>query len=206
MRYHSFAGISPARPSAQSSFCNLSATQMPGCGWHGKGPVASRRGTHHARRVCAYSCGWRSCPSGRQRATEATELTEPTDRRPVMKRLSHTTVSCGTLPLSRVCGWGSRPGRGSPATGSRTGRGRRGGCGVRCGKGSRALAQAWSSRRSAGLSSQSSSSCTPVRAASSASRASPRIHQIIARAATGSAHHQPSRSLRTRPASSTADM
>jgi len=30
-----------------------------------------------------------------------TELTEPTDRRPVMKRLSRTTVSCGTLPLSR---------------------------------------------------------------------------------------------------------
>ena len=56
-----------------------------------------------------------------------TELTEPTDRRPVMKRLSRTTVSCGTLPLPRVCGCGSRPGRASRACGSRTGRGRRGG-------------------------------------------------------------------------------
>ena len=74
--------------------------------------------------------GWRLCPAGRQRATEATELTQPTDRRPVMKRLSRTTVSCGTSPPSRVCGYGSRPGRGGWACGSRTGRGRRRGCGA----------------------------------------------------------------------------
>jgi integrase len=30
-----------------------------------------------------------------------------------MKRLSRTTLSCGNLPLSRVCGCGSRPGRAS---------------------------------------------------------------------------------------------
>jgi hypothetical protein len=50
--------------------------------------------------------GWRRCPADRRRTTEATELTEPTNR-----GLSRTTVSCGTLPLSRVCGGGSRPGR-----------------------------------------------------------------------------------------------
>src|SRR5664280_306366 len=79
MRYHSFAGIPSAPPSAVTSFCNHSATQMLGLCWHEVGPTESRRGTHHARRVCAYSCAWRSCPAGRQRATEATELTEPTN-------------------------------------------------------------------------------------------------------------------------------
>src|SRR5450756_148716 len=114
MRYHSFAGISPARPLARTPFCNHCATQMLGCGLHETGPAVSRRGTHHARRVCAYSCGWRSCPAGRQRATEATELTEPTERRPVMKRLSRTTVSCGTSAdtgLDPTAGVGL-PGRG----------------------------------------------------------------------------------------------
>lgn len=51
-----------------------------------------------------------------------------------------------------------------------------------------------------------SSSWRPLRAASSASRASPRIHQIIARPATGSAHHQPKRLLSRRPTSSVAAM
>ena len=40
----------------------------------------------------------------------------------------------------------------------------------------------------------------------SAKRDGTRIHQIIASAATGSAHHQPKRLLSKRPASSTADM
>jgi len=112
MRYHPFAGISPARPSARTPFRNLSATQMLGCTWHGKGPAASRRGT--ARAVPAAS------PCQIATLHDATELTEPTDPRPVMKRLSCTTVRCGTSPPSRLCGQGSRPGSGSRATGSRT--------------------------------------------------------------------------------------
>ena len=50
------------------------------------------------------------------------------------------------------------------------------------------------------------SSRRPLRATSSASLASPRIHQIIARAASGSAHHQPRIRLRSKPTSSVADM
>ena len=43
-----------------------------------------------------------------------------------MRRLSRTTVGCCTSPLSRVYGYGSRPGRGGWATGSRTHLGLRG--------------------------------------------------------------------------------
>ena len=42
-----------------------------------------------------------------------------------------TSMNRRTSPLSRLFSEGSRPGRASRACGSRTGRGRRGGCGVR---------------------------------------------------------------------------
>ena len=41
MRYHSFAGISLARPFARTPFCNLSATQMLGRGLHEVGPAGT---------------------------------------------------------------------------------------------------------------------------------------------------------------------
>jgi len=45
--------------------------------------------------------GWRLCSAVRRRATEATELTEPTDRRRVMSRFSRTTVSLRHLAAAR---------------------------------------------------------------------------------------------------------
>ena len=103
--------IVPREPSGRPPVCNHCATQsctvVDGTKWVKLRFVVARRQPHLLR----LHAEWRPCPAGRQRATEATELTEPTDRRPVMKRLPRTTASRGTSPLPRVCGWGSRPSR-----------------------------------------------------------------------------------------------
>jgi hypothetical protein len=69
-----------------------------------------------------FGAGWGSSPAA---FTSAWPLryVDGSWVRPVMRRLSRTTVGCCTSPLFRVGSRGSRPHDLSRATGSRTGRG-----------------------------------------------------------------------------------
>src|SRR5450756_2141730 len=79
MRYHSFAGKSPPRPSAGPARCNHSATKMLGCGWHGNQQNASRCDSALIVAVGAFGPLARHPQSAAQRSTDVTKLTQPTD-------------------------------------------------------------------------------------------------------------------------------
>src|SRR5450756_669646 len=81
MRYHSFAGKSPPRPSAGPARCNHSATKMLGCGWHGNQQNASRCDSALIVAVGAFGPLARHPQSAAQRSTDVTKLTQPTDPR-----------------------------------------------------------------------------------------------------------------------------